>query len=66
MTVNELITELQALPNKDIPVLVNVKTETKVFGQAQVSPWEVSQSYGGATISITLPEGFSISKRTVR
>lgn len=63
MLVKELIEQLQKLPKQDIEVLVNVRTYTKVYGQTQVSPWQVDQSYNGATIEITLPEGFSISER---
>lgn len=63
MTVKELIAELQKLSNQDAEVLVNVRTHTQVYGQAQVSPWWVDHSYGGATIEVTLPEGMSIAKR---
>jgi hypothetical protein len=63
MTVNELIQKLQKLPNQDIEVLINVKTYTQAFGVAQVTPFAVDQSYTGATISLTLPEGMSVSKR---
>jgi hypothetical protein len=62
MTVNELIKKLQALPNGESEVLVNVKVRTQVYGQAQVTPWDVDQSYNGATISVTLPEGYAIKK----
>jgi len=63
MTVSELIEKLSKLPNQDVEVLVNVRTMTQVYGRAQVTPWQVSQAYGGATIDITLPEGFSVSQR---
>lgn len=63
MKVNELIAQLQKLPNQDIEVLVDVRTSTQVYGLAQVTPWEVSPAYGGATIKITLPSGMYIAKR---
>ena len=63
MTVKELIAELQKLPNQDQEVLVNVKTTTQVYGRAQVTPWDVDQSYGGATITVTLPEGMYVGSR---
>jgi hypothetical protein len=63
MKVSELVAKLQALPNQDAEVLVNVRTPTKVFGVAQVTPWDVCQSHGGATIEITLPKGMAISVR---
>jgi len=63
MTVSELIEKLSNLPNQSETVLVNVHTETKAYGLAQVTPWEVCQSYSGAVIEITLPKGFSISQR---
>lgn len=66
MTVSELIDKLQALTNKDATVMVNVRTFTRASGQAQVSPWDVDQSYQGATIHITLPAGQSVVTRKTR
>lgn len=63
MKVSELIAKLQKLPDQEQEVLVNVKTYTRVFGVAQVTPWEVDQSYSGATITITLPEGMSVARK---
>jgi hypothetical protein len=63
MTVAELVQKLQQLPNQNKEVLVNVKTYTQVYGKAQVTPFDVDQSYNGATISICLPEGMVVSKR---
>jgi hypothetical protein len=65
MLVSELIEKLQKLePNRE--VLINVRTWTTAFGSAQVTPWEVNQSYGGATIEITLPEGQYIGTRKAK
>ena len=66
MLVKELIAELKKLDNQYAEVLVNVRTYTQAYGLAQVSPWQVDQSYGGATIEVTLPEGMSISKRRAK
>jgi len=64
MNTRELIAELQKHdPNKE--VLVNVRTQTQRYGQAQVTPWQVDGSYGATTIQVTLPEGAYIAKRSV-
>ena len=66
MTVRELIELLQKRPNQDGEVLVNVRTQTQRYGQAQVTPFEVSGAYSsGATIEISLPEGVYIGKRKI-
>lgn len=66
MTVSELIEKLQKLPDRNKEVSINVRTRTQAYGQAQVSPWDVDQSYNGATIEVTLPEGMYIGKRSTK
>lgn len=66
MKVSEMIERLSKLPDHDKEVLVNVKVRTKAFGVAQVSPWDFDQSYGGATIDITLPDGMHVVSRKAK
>jgi hypothetical protein len=63
MKVSELVTLLQKLPDQDVEVLVNVRVHTQAYGVAQVTPWDVDQAYGGATIEISLPENMHVVKR---
>lgn len=63
MTVAELIARLQRLDKQDVEVLVNVRVHTRAFGVAQVTPWDVDHSYGGATVEISLPANMYVVTR---
>jgi hypothetical protein len=62
MTVEEVIKKLRTLDPKT-ELLVSVRTYTGRSAHTQVTPFEIDKSYGGATLHISLPQGFYVGKR---